>query len=284
MQPPRGSVSRSTAAPATWPPAGRTSRPGSSSAGPGPFPPGTWPYSFAVRSGGTTCTFTGAVPATVVVVGAPARRSPRPRRRRNPRPSPPRSRPRKPRRNRRPKPTPRPTRKPVKATPKPTAKPASTDTPRSTDPASTGPATASPGLPSEPGTTPIPTPTRVGDAAATCRRCDRHRIRWRRLRWAERRRERPHRRLHQPVGRLAHDDGRRCRGSSCSSCGGRTAMTIRGRAGSCSRLRRKALCPLGLPPSRRARRPTARQRRSGRLRLRGHPRCSPLRRRPAPSE
>ena len=50
----------------------------------------------------------------------------------------------------------------------------------------------------------------VGDAATTCRRCDRPRIRWRRLRRAERRRERPHRRLHQPVGRLAHDDGRRC--------------------------------------------------------------------------
>ena len=67
------------------------------------LPVGTWPYSFAVRSGGTTCTFTGAVPATVVVVAPPTPKPTPP-----PRPSP--------RRNPTPKPTP-------KATPKPTPKP-----------------------------------------------------------------------------------------------------------------------------------------------------------------
>ncbi len=122
------------------------------------LPVGTWPYSFAVRSGGTTCTFTGAAPATVVVVAPPTPKptppsTPKPTSQPTPKVTP------RPTPKATPKATPRPSRKPGKATPKPTAKPTPTDSPRSTDPASTGPATASPGAPSEPGSTPIPTPT-----------------------------------------------------------------------------------------------------------------------------
>ena len=126
------------------------------------LPVGSWPYTFAVRSGGTTCNLTGANPATVVVAAPP---TPKPTPKPTPRPTP-KATP-KPTPKATPKPTPKPTRKPVKATPKPTARPAATASPRSTDPATTGPATASPPPPSEPGTTPIPTPT-----AAPTRRPD----------------------------------------------------------------------------------------------------------------
>ena len=128
------------------------------------LPVGTWPYSFAVRSGGTTCTLHRGRPGdgrrgrapdaqahTAPNAQADAERpTPKPDRR-EPRRDRPRNRPRKPRRDRPASPA-RPRQGRRRNQHRPTRR-------GPTDPASTGPATASPGAPSEPGATPIPTPT-----------------------------------------------------------------------------------------------------------------------------
>ena len=168
------------------------------------LPAGTWPYSFVVGiGGGTTCSFSGVDPATVVVT-APADpkplRSPRRNRRRS----------RPPSRHRDHAET------DSQADPEARQGHAQADSQATIDrlaethrPTHAGTATASPVPPSEPVATPKPTPTASPTPRLPARWYDRLRTRWRGFRRPELRRERHRRRVHQPVGRLAHDDGRR---------------------------------------------------------------------------